>query len=111
MTEVKEKAKGKIFPLLFNYTNYLFYIGQTQRTLEIRYKEYLADQEGKGKPRTKVFKMLKQYESVLYFYYTTIRTTAQVDEVEEKLLNTFIPHINAKIPEAKISPELQYLYE
>ncbi len=95
----------------FFEVNYLFYIGQTQRTLAIRYKEYLDDQLGKGKPRTKVFKMLKQYENNLYFYFTTIGVSARVDEAEEKLINIFIPHINAKISEATISPELQYLYE
>lgn len=92
-------------------TNYLFYIGQTQRTLAIRYNEYLNDQQGKGKPRTKIFKMLKQYEKNLYFYYTSIGTPANVDEAEEKLINTFIPHINSKISAATISPELHYIYE
>lgn len=95
----------------FFETNYLFYVGQTQRTLASRYKEYLDDQEGKGKPRTKVYKMLKLYENDLYFYYTSILNAAYVDEVEDKLINTFIPHINAKISEAKICPELKYLYE
>lgn len=91
--------------------SYLFYIGQTQRTLSIRYKEYLNDQEGKGKPRTKVFKMLKQYNNDLYFYYSSIGVAARVDEAEDKLINIFMPHINTKISEAKISPELKYLYE
>lgn len=102
-----------VIPKVPNFfeTTYLFYIGQTQRTLAIRYNEYLDDQLGKGKPRTKVFKMLKQYERSLYFYYTSIGLSANVDEAEEKLINTFIPHINSKISEATISPELQYLYE
>lgn len=100
-------------PELFNLfeTRYLFYIGKTNRTLWERYKEYLNDQAGKGKPRTKVFEMLKQYSNHLYFYYTTIQISADVDTCEEKLLNTFVPRVNTDIPEAKISSELKNLYE
>lgn len=92
-------------------TKYLFYIGKTNRTLWVRYKEYLDDQAGKGKPRNKVFEMLTQYTDYLYFYYTTIPISTDVDKCEEKLLNTFVPRVNTDIPEAKISPELKNLYE
>lgn len=92
-------------------TKYLFYIGKTNRTLWVRYKEYLDDQAGKGKPRNKVFEMLTQYADYLYFYYTTIPVSADVDSCEEKLLNTFVPRVNTDIPEARISPELKNLYE
>ena len=85
-------------------TNYLFYVGKTNRTLFTRYKEYLDDQEGKGKPRNKVFEMLTQYSDYLYFYYTVIPNSVDVDSCEEKLLNTFVPRVNTSIPEAKISP-------
>lgn len=100
-------------PELVNFfdTTYLFYIGKTNRTLWVRYKEYLDEKAGKGKPRNKVFEMLNQYTDCLYFYYTSIPASADVDSCEEKLLNIFVPRVNTDIPEAKISPELKNLYE
>ena len=100
-------------PEIVNFfeTTYLFYVGKTNRTLWVRYKEYLDEQAGKGKPRNKVFEMLDQYADYLYFYYTTIPVSTDVDSCEEKLLNTFVPRVNTDIPEAKISPELKNLYE
>jgi hypothetical protein len=95
----------------FFKTSYLFYIGETERTLKIRYKEYLDDQKGKGKPRPKIFEMLKLYKDNLYFYYTEIDESGLIAENEVKLLNTFVPHINTQIPLAKINPELKYIYE
>ncbi|MFY9158304.1 hypothetical protein [Aquirufa ecclesiirivi] len=110
------KSKGiycfVVQPDLINFfeTTYLFYVGKTNRTLWIRYKEYLDEKEGKGKPRNKVFEMLNQYADYLYFYYTEIPTSIDVDSFEQNLLNTFVPTVNTDIPEAKISPELKNLY-
>ena len=95
----------------FLTTLYLFYVGRTTRTLRQRFKEYLDEKEGKGKPRKKVYKMLNQYEGDLYFYYATIDDGRRVVKCEECLLNTFVPHVNASIPKAKIKPELRYIYE
>ena len=39
----------------FFETSYLLYIGETQRTLKIRFSEYLRDQNGLGKPLPKVY--------------------------------------------------------
>lgn len=91
-------------------TKYLFYIGRTIRTLKIRYKEYLDDLKGKGKPRPKIFEMLKLYNGFLSFFYTEIEDDDKIDEIEEKLLNTFVPFVNTDIPIAKIKPELNYIY-
>src|SRR5690606_36437407 len=84
------------------YTQYLFYIGQTKRTLQRRYKEYLDDQAGKGKPRPKVFEMLNLYKEDIYFFCTEITSDKRIDEVEDKLLNVFVPHINTSISRAKV---------
>lgn len=92
-------------------TQYLFYVGQTKRTLQIRYQEYLDDQSGKGKPRDKVFEMLNLYKADIYFFCAEINSDLRIDDVEEKLLNVFVPHINTSIPEAKITRELRYIYE
>lgn len=98
------------YPKLFR-TQYLFYVGKTNRTLWERYKEYLDDQKGKGKPRKKVFEMLNLYKGHLLFYYAPLPSAPVVDLCEEKLLNVFVPHINTKIPDARIKPELMYIYE
>lgn len=95
----------------FFQSKYLFYVGQTTRALNERFGEYLNDQDGKGKPRPKIFEMLSLYKDCLYFYYSTISSDLQIDEVEQKLLNSFVPHINTDIPVAKIKKELKNIYE
>lgn len=92
-------------------TRYLFYVGKTKRNFRIRYKEYLDDLEGKGKPRPKVFTMLKLWDTYLHFFYASIVNNAMIDECEEKLLNTFVPKVNTDIPKARIKPELRNIYE
>ncbi len=95
----------------FFKTRYLFYAGKTNRTLKKRFTEYLSEKDGKGKPRAKVFEMLNLYDGHLYFYYSEVKNTNDVDLCEEQLINTFVPHINFQIPIAKIKPELKYIYE
>ena len=92
-------------------TNYLFYIGKTSRTLRIRFGEYINDSKGKGKPRKKIFSMLKKYSKYLCFYYTPIDVEDDIDSFENILINTFVPHVNVSVAKAKVKPELQYLYE
>ena len=92
-------------------TRYLFYVGQTTRNFRTRFKEYLDDLSGKGKPRMKVYSMLKLWDNYLHFYYADLTNDLHIDECEEKLLNTFVPKVNTKIPTAKIKPELKYIYE
>lgn len=92
-------------------TRYLFYIGKTNRDLQTRFGEYVDEGNGKGKPRIKVFEMLKQYAGHLYFNYATIANSDQVDEAEDKLINTFVPNVNVAIEIAKIKPEYRYIYE
>jgi excinuclease UvrABC nuclease subunit len=92
-------------------TSYLFYVGKTNRTLKERFREYIDEKNGKGKPRKKVHKMLNQYENYLIFYYAEIPMGKSVNKSERSLLNTFVPHINVSIPKAKIKKELQYIYE
>lgn len=102
-----------VVPKIPNFfeTRYLFYLGQTTRTFKERYQEYLNDLEGKGKPRPKVFEMLKLFKNSLYYYYAELESDDDIDEIEEKLLNTFVPHINTSIPKAKIKNELKNIYE
>jgi len=116
VTKIPEEKGIYCFIVRPNYPNfftttYLFYVGKTTRTLRKRYKEYLEDQKGKGKPRPKVFEMLELYKNDLYFYYTTIKLNDRIDNCEVNILNTFVPHINTSIPKAKFNPELKNIYE
>jgi hypothetical protein len=92
-------------------TRYLFYVGITTRDFRTRYKEYLDDLQGKGKPRPKVYTMLKLWDNYLHFYYATLTNDTHIEECEDKLLNTFVPKVNTDIPLAKIKPELKNIYE
>ncbi len=95
----------------FCETRYLFYVGKTNRTFKRRFKEYLDEKAGKGKPRVKVFEMLNQYDGHMYFYFAPIVLDNVVGQSEDCVLDTFVPHVNCQIPEAKIKNELKYLYE
>ncbi len=92
-------------------TKYLFYVGKTTRDFRARFKEYLRDADGKGKPRPKVFTMLKLWKGYLHFYYASIPNVPQITNCEEKYLNTLVPKVNTDIPKAKIKPELKNIYE
>ena len=94
----------------FFVTNYLFYVGKTTRTLNIRYKEYLNDWEGKGKPRHRIFEMLNMYEGHLYFYYTELNSNNVISDIEDKFIDTFVPFVNTQVPQAKIKPEYKDVY-
>lgn len=98
------------YPSLFE-TNYLFYIGKTTRTLQKRFGEYFDERDTKGKYRIKVREMLKLYDGHIHFYYLPLITDKQVSDAEDKLLNTFVPHINTQIPKATVKPELKSIYE
>ncbi len=92
-------------------TKYLFYVGITRRNFRTRFNEYLNDLSGKGKPRMKVFSMLKLWDNYLHFYYADLTNDPDIEECEEKLLDAFVPKVNTKIASAKIKHELKYIYE
>lgn len=96
----------------FIETRYLFYVGKTNRTLFKRFQEYLDERDGKTKkPRDKVREMLNIFEGYLWFHYMELTNTFDVNKIEEKLLNCFVPHVNCMIPNAKIKSELKNIYE
>ena len=98
------------YPGLFE-TNYLLYIGKTNRTLQERFVEYIKEKDGKNKYRFLVKEMLQLYEGHIYFYFSELTSTEDIDLFEEILLNTFVPFVNTEIPEAKINDELKYIYK
>jgi excinuclease UvrABC nuclease subunit len=95
----------------FDWLNYLFYIGKTNRTLRERYKEYLKEAQGKGKYRPKLFDMFKRFSGNLFFYCSAIEDEKLVSDTEEKLINTFLPPVNTDYPIAKTNKHLINIYE
>lgn len=92
-------------------TAYLFYVGKTHNGLNKRYRQYLDEKDGKGKPRRKVFKMLNMYKNFVFFYCAEVIDATVIDELENCLLDAFVPPANTTIPKAKVTPELKSIYE
>ncbi len=101
-------------PNNFIAASYLMYVGKAESmTLRARFKNYLKEKDGfgkgKNKPRPLVQEFLSDYEGYTAFRYTVLPKEI-VLSTETKLLNTYAPYVNAQVPEATISRELQYLY-
>ncbi|HEX8561865.1 MAG TPA: hypothetical protein VF676_02690 [Flavobacterium sp.] len=95
-------------------TRYLFYIGKaSSATLRARYKNYIDEKNNRGignqKPRIKVQEMLNDYYGHIHFFYAELNTGV-IKDVEEKLLNLYMPYVNTSIPELKISEEYKHIY-
>jgi len=102
-------------PNNFWNTKYLFYIGKAESvSLRQRFKKYIYEKDGQAigqsKPRIKVQEMLKDFESYLHFYYTELEDKEVIRNIEDKLLNTFMPYVNTAIPEARIKEEYKHIY-
>lgn len=93
-------------------TRYLFYIGKAT-SLRIRFKNYIDEKNnigiGKQKPRIKVQEMLNDYYGCIYFFYAEL-ASGLIGNVEDKLLNLYMPYVNTSIPELKISEEYKHIY-
>ena len=77
--------------------SYLMYIGKTKRTLRQRFNEYLREQDN-PKGRTKILRLLNQYQGYLHFCCSKIAETERIGEIEDALITAFIPPCNAQFP-------------
>ena len=85
-----------IEPRIANFPShgYLIYIGQagykSKRNLRKRFRDYLYNKE---KPkRIRIHFMLNTWENYLYFYYVVVDSTQMdLEQLEQKLLDTFTP--------------------
>lgn len=77
-----------------HFVSYLMYIGQTT-SLKRRFGDYLS--ECSNPDRMKVFKMIRLYSNLLWFYYASV-PAEQLTPVEDSLLETYIPPINSRFP-------------
>ena len=77
--------------------SYLMYIGQTERTLQDRFKEYFYEQNNlAGRP--KILDLLNLYEGYLHFCCSTIKKKERITEIEKALINAFLPPCNDQFP-------------
>lgn len=77
---------------------YLMYIGQTTRqTLRVRFRQYLQEaKSASGRPRVTL--LLSTYTGYLHFYCARPATELTPAEVEERLLNAYLPPVNDQFP-------------
>lgn len=77
--------------------SYLVYIGQTERTLQDRFREYFGEQN-KMEGRPKIVRLLNKYQGYLYFCCSVIAEIERITEIEEALINAFLPPCNDRFP-------------
>ena len=69
--------------------------------LQKRFEDYL--QEKKRSKRIHIYRMLNLWEDYLYFYYAEVNPTqTDLKQLEQKLLDTFIPPFSKRGYSAKI---------
>lgn len=71
---------------------YLCYIGKTDRTLKMRYREYLKEM-GNEKGRPKLLKLLNLWRGYLEFCYIVL-DNEDLSDLEKKFLVAFVPPCN-----------------
>ncbi|MCX6583007.1 MAG: hypothetical protein NT166_22755 [Candidatus Aminicenantes bacterium] len=73
---------------------YLCYIGKTDRTLKVRYRDYLRELNNEtGRP--KLLHLLNLWKGYIEFCYIEIENVNLLD-LEKKLLDAFVPPCNDK---------------
>ena len=82
------------------YCAYLMYIGKTERTLQQRFREYFSEQQDAEKGRPKLLILLNLYQEYLHFCCAPIVETERIMEIENALINAFLPPFNDRYPAA-----------
>lgn len=77
--------------------SYPMYVGQTERSLQKRFREYLREAEDPtGRP--KINMLLQLYKDFIYFSCAVLPSSASLDDVEEELLKALVPPANSQFP-------------
>lgn len=84
------------------HCSYLMYVGMTERPLRERFKEYFREKQNIERGRPKILKLLHVYQDYLHFCCSAITETERIEEIEDALVNAFIPPCNDQYP-AEIS--------
>lgn len=79
---------------------YLGYIGKTERTLQIRYRDYLREANNpRGRP--KVLRLLNKWQNYIDFCYFVYQEN-NIGDIEDNLISAFVPVFNSDY-EARIN--------
>jgi hypothetical protein len=76
---------------------YLMYIGETDRTLRVRFGEYLVEARS-NRIRPKLLRILPLYPDHLVFACATVPAGVIPKDIETKLIEAFLPPGNDDIP-------------
>jgi hypothetical protein len=76
---------------------FLLYVGMTDRPLRARYQDYLRERT-KVKARPHIQRMLLKWPDHLYFYYSAVPAGTDIKQLEDALINGFMPPMNRQLP-------------
>jgi hypothetical protein len=75
----------------------LMYVGMCDRPLRQRFGEYLREMKDPyGRPA--ISTMLQMYQGYLHFYCASVAKPAKPKDIEDHLLETFMPPMNRQYP-------------
>ena len=77
--------------------SYLMYIGKTKRTLRERFREYFRERDNPA-GRPKIVRLLNKYHGYLHFCCLAIAKKERIGEIEDALINAFLPPCNDQFP-------------
>jgi excinuclease UvrABC nuclease subunit len=77
--------------------SYLMYVGETERPLRQRFREYLRE-SGSATGRPKLSAMLPLYEGFLYFHCSVVVSPEIPEQIESQLQETYLPPWNDRFP-------------
>lgn len=77
-------------------TSYLIYIGKTDRTLRIRYREHYRDMQN-NRIRPKLYPYLVQYAPYIKFCFAIVEPPNSPFDIEQHLINSFLPPANPQV--------------
>ena len=87
-----------------SHCSYLMYIGQTERTLRVRFREYLRDRNNPN-CRPKILELLNRYKDYIHFCCSIIEEKERIIEIESALINAFQPPCNDRFSAETSEPK------
>ncbi len=82
---------------LHSNCSYLMYIGKAESTLRDRFRKYFYERDD-PMARPKILELLNRYEGYVHFYCSTIEQRERIKQIEDALINAFLPPCNTDLP-------------
>lgn len=100
-------------PVIPGISSHIMYIGRARITkhqnLRKRCREYFSNYYKKNTNRNHIRQMLENWDDHLYLNFIELDNNEIIDNIEKKLINSFLPPYNRAIPSAKIKAVKQAL--